>query len=323
LAVLAEGDAEYLKVDPDGFRAWVRDHKSRALESKLMNEKEAVERFVADGDYLVFDCAEAMRGPMSLIREIIRQRKKELWVAGKFTFFIPSMLVAAGCVTKADMGFFLGRGGVINKAVQEGTLKVYEYGNTVMTMRLKAGAMGIPYMPMRILGGTDTFRYSAGKIVEDPFSGDPVVVMPALNPDVAVIHVQQADVYGNARVYGTGIAHVESALASRKVIISTEEIIETDELRSDPGRTSIPYYVVDAVVHAPFGSYPGECAGYYAADPMGIVEMGAADRMDSWDAYLEKWVHGVASHDEMLEKVVGMAKLREMIGRGTIKEGYR
>ncbi|MFQ5382419.1 MAG: CoA transferase subunit A, partial [Dehalococcoidia bacterium] len=102
MSVLAEGDAEYLKVDPDAFRAWVRDHKSRALESKMMSEQEAVERFVDDSDYLVFDCAEAMRGPMSLIREIIRQRKKDLWIAGKFTFFIPSMLVAAGCVTKAD-----------------------------------------------------------------------------------------------------------------------------------------------------------------------------------------------------------------------------
>lgn len=323
MTVLSEGNADYLAVDPDGFREWVRDHKSRALKSKLMGEREAVERFVADGDYLVFDCAEAMRGPMSLIREIIRQRKKDLWVAGKFTFFIPSMLVAAGCVTKADMGFFLGRGAVINNAVKEGKLKVYEYGNTVLTMRLKAGAMGIPYMPMRILGGTDTFRYSAGKIVTDPFTGDALVAMPALNPDVAVIHVQQSDVYGNARVFGTGIAHVESALASRKVIISTEEIIETDEIRSDPGRTSIPYYVVDAVVHAPFGAYPGECAGYYASDPAGIVAMGAADRMDGWDAYLDKWVHSVASHDEMLEKLVGMARLREMIARATIKEGYR
>ena len=321
--VLAEGNADYLKVDPDGFREWVRDHKSRALVSKLVSEQEAVARFVADGDYFVFDCAEAMRGPMSLIREIIRQRKKDLWCAGKFTFFIPSMLVAAGCVSKADMGFFLGWGSVINKAVQEGKLKVYEYGNTVMTMRLKAGAMGLPYMPMRILGGTDTFRYSAGKIIDDPFTGQPMMAMPALNPDVAVIHVNQADVYGNARVFGTGIAHVESALASRKVIISTEEIIETEEIRHDPGRTSIPYYAVDAVVHAPFGAYPGECAGYYASDSGHIIEMGAADKMDAWDAYLEKWVYSLASQDEMLEKLVGMSKLRELMARATIKEGYQ
>ena len=93
--------------------------------------------------------------------------------------------------------------------------------------------------------------------------------MPALNPDVAIIHVQQADQYGNARVFGTGIAHVECALASKKVIISAEEIIDTEEIRRDPGRTSIPYYAVDAVVHAPFGAWPGNCGGYYGSDTPG------------------------------------------------------
>ncbi len=321
--VLAEGNAEYLKVDPDGFREWVRDHKSRALVSKLTTEQDAVARLVADGDYIVWDCSEGMRGPMSLLREIIRQKKKELWCAGKFTFFIPAMMVAAGCISKADMGFFVGWGAAINRAVREGKLKVYEYGNTVMTMRLKAGALGLPYMPMRILGGSDTFRYSGGKIMNDPFTGKPIVAMPALNPDVAVIHVHQADAYGNARVFGTGTAHVESALASRKVIISAEEIIETEEIRRDPGRTCIPYYAVDAVVHAPFGAYPGECAGYYASDTAHIIETALADGGDSWDQYLEKWVHSVSSDEEMLEKRVGMAKLKELMQRATIKEGYR
>lgn len=323
MEVLAEGTAEYLKVDPDGFREWVRDHKSRALETKLMSEGEAVDRFVADGDYIVWDCAEGMRGPMSLLREIMRQRRKDLWCAGKFTFFIPAMLVGAGCISKADMGFFVGWGASINRAIREGKLKVFEYGNTVMTMRLKAGALGVPYMPMRILGGTDTFRYSAAKMIDDPFTGKPIVAMPALNPDVAVIHVHQADIYGNARVFGTGTAHVESALASRKVIISAEEIIETEEIRRDPGRTNIPYYAVDALVHAPFGAYPGECAGYYASDSAHIVEMALADRTDAWGDYLEKWVYSVSSDEEMLDKRVGMAKIKELLQRATIKEGYR
>ena len=323
MEVLAEGNAEYLKVDPDGFREWVRDHKSRALESKLVSEQDAIARLVDDGDYIVWDCSEGGRGPMSLLREIIRQRKKDLWCAGKFTFFIPSMLVAAGCVSKADMGFFLGWGATINNAVKEGKLKVYEYGNTVMTMRLKGGALGVPYMPMRILGGTDTFKHSAGKLITDPFTGQPIMAMPSLNPDVAVIHVNQADIYGNARVFGTGTAHVESALASRKVILSTEEIIETEEIRHDPGRTCIPYYAVDAVVHAPFGGYPGEVAGYYASDTGHILEVAVADRMGTWDQYLEKWVYGVSSHEEMLDKLVGMAKLKGMMQRASIKEGYR
>ena len=101
--------------------------------------------------------------------------------------------------------------------------------------------------------------------------------MPALNPDVALIHVQQADIYGNARVFGTGIAHEESALASKKVIVSAEEIIDTEEIRRDPGRTSIPYYAVDAVVHAPFGAWPGNCGGYYGSDTPGVIETFGAD----------------------------------------------
>ncbi len=321
--VLAEGTGEYLRVDPDGHRAWVREHKSRALVSKLMSEQEAVSRFVQDGDYIVWDCTEVVRGPMSLVREIVRQRKKELWCAGKFTYVIPAMLVAAGCVSKADMGFFVGWGPAINRATHEGRLRVYEYGNTVMTTRLKAGAMGLPFLPLRIQGGTDTFRESGAKVVQDPFTGKPTIVVPALNPDIAIIHVHQADLYGNARVFGTGIAHTETALAARKVVLSAEEIIDTEEIRRDPGRTSIPYYVVDAVVHAPFGAYPGECSGYYASDPERVVEMFVADARDAWDEYLDKWVHSVASHEEMLDRHVGMGRVKGLIQRASIKEGYR
>lgn len=323
MKVLAEGVAEHHWADPDDFREWVRDHKPRALVSKLIGEQEAVARFVADGDYVVWDCNETVRGPMSLLREIIRQGKKGLWCAGKFTYLIPAMLVAAGCLSKADMGFFVGSGPRINRAIREDKLKIYEYGNTVMTMRLKAGAMGVPFLPVRMLAGTDTFQYSAGRVVEDPFTRKPIVLVPALHPDVAIIHVHQADVLGNARVFGTGITHVECALASRKVIVSAEEIIDTEEIRQDPGRTSIPYYTVDAVVHAPFGAYPGECPGYYASDSDHIVDMFAADGRDTWEEYLNKWVYSVASDAEMLEARVGMARLKSLTQRAGIKGGYR
>ena len=131
--------------------------------------------------------------------------------------------------------------------------------------------------------------------MRDPYTGQPVTIVPALNPDVAIIHVQQADQYGNARVFGTGVAHVESAMASRKVILSAEEIIDTEEIRRDPGRTSIPYYVVDAVVSAPFGAYPGECAGYYASDPGHVIEVVGATMGGQTRAYLDKWIYGVSS----------------------------
>jgi glutaconate CoA-transferase subunit A len=193
----------------------------------------------------------------------------------------------------------------------------------VMTLRLQAGAMGLPFLPVRSFGGTDGFHHSGAKLIRDPYTGQPLTIVPALNPDVALIHVQQADMYGNARVFGTGIAHQETAMASKKVIISAEEIIDAEEIRRDPGRTSIPYYCVDAVVQAPFGAYPGECAGCYASDPPGVIEVVVATLTDNLGPYLEKYVYSVANDQEMLEKHVGVAKLLEMQRRVASKEGYR
>ena len=321
LKVLAEGQGQYLKVDPDGFREWVRDHKSRALVPKLMSENEAVEKLVADGDYIVYECNYLQRGPSALIREVIRQKKKELWVGAKFTWVSAALLVGAGCASKLDVGFFL-FGPVVEQAIREGRVQAFEYSNVVMTNRLMAGAMGLPFLPVRSFGGTDGFQHSGAKLITDPYSGQPITIVPALNPDVALIHVHQADVFGNARIFGTGISHVEAALASRKVIISTEEIIDTDEVRRDPGRTTIPYYAVDAVVHLPFGAYPGEMQGHYASDIPHVIEVVGATMRGFIPQYLEKWVYGVSSHAEMLDKLVGAQKLADLQRRATIKEGY-
>jgi len=322
MRVLAEGSAPYLKVDPDGFRAHVRGHKQRALVPKLMSAREAVARFVADGDYFVYDCNYFQRGPSTLIREVIRQGKRDLWLCGKFTYVDVGLLVGAGCVSQADCGFFW-PGATIDRAVADGRLRVYEYSNIVMTLRLQAGAMGLPFLPVRSFGGTDGFAHSGAKLVEDPFTGQPLTLVPALNPDVAVIHAQQADQYGNARVFGTGIAHQESALASKKVIVSAEEIVETEEIRRDPGRTSIPYYAVDAVVHTPFGSWPGNCAGYYGSDTPAVIETFATIARDAVGEYVAKYVTPFADDAEMFEKLVGKERLEKLRAAETISEGYR
>jgi acyl CoA:acetate/3-ketoacid CoA transferase alpha subunit len=322
MQVLAEGKAEYLKVDPDGHRAWVRDHKQRALVPKLMSARDAIERFVADGDYLAYDCNYFQRGPSTLIREVIRQRKKDLWLCGKFTYVDIGLLVGGGCVSKVDCGFFW-PGATIDNAVRDGRVKVYEYSNVVMTLRLQAGAMGLPFLPVRSFGGTDGFEYSGAKLVQDPFTGQPITIVPALNPDVSIIHVQQADQYGNARVFGTGIAHQECAMGSKKVILSAEEIVDTDEIRRDPGRTSIPYYAVDAVVRAPFGAWPGNCGGYYGSDTMGVVETFSAIARDAVGDYIAKYITPFSDDTEMFEKLVGRERLDRLRANETISEGYR
>jgi len=319
--ILDAGRGEFITPDPDGFREYVREHKDRRLVKKVITEHEAIARYVSDGDYVAYDQNIAVRGPASLYREIIRQRKKDLWVMAKFTWTDVSLLVAGGCVSKVDVGW-METGPVINRAVKEGRLKLIEWSNGALAYRLLAGSLGVPYLPMRYLGGTDTFEQSGARLTEDPYTGKPVCVVPALNPDVALIHVQQCDIYGNARVLGAGVAPAEMAMASKRVIISTEEIIETDAIRRQPQRTTIPYYLVDAVVHAPFGSYPGSTPGLYGADLEHWLAFAAAQAQDKTEEYLDRWVHSVASHQEMLDQRLGAEKLDRLRQAETVREGY-
>uniref|UniRef100_A0A7C4EKN9 CoA transferase subunit A n=1 Tax=Fundidesulfovibrio putealis TaxID=270496 RepID=A0A7C4EKN9_9BACT len=321
MQVIESGRGEFRPPDPDGFREYVRANKERRLVNKVISEKDAVSRYVSDGDYLAYDQNLAIRGPASLFREIVRQRKKDLWVAAKFTWSDVSLLAAGGCVSKVDVGW-LETGPVLNKALQSGQIKFIEWSNGALAYRLLAGALGVPFLPMRYLGGTDTFTQSGAKMLEDPFTGQRLCAVPALNPDVGIIHVHQCDIYGNARVFGAGVAPLEIAMASRKVIISTEEIIDHMSVRRQPQRTTIPYYFVDAVVVAPFGSYPGSTPGLYGGDLEHWLEFAGAQAQGRTDEYLDKWVHSVPSHEEMLDKRVGAKKLMQLRQAETVKEGY-
>jgi glutaconate CoA-transferase subunit A len=319
--IIAAGRGEFAQPDPDGFREWVRDHKQRLPVDKLMSEKDAISTFVDDGDYLAYDLNIAARGPGSLFREIIRQRKKDLWVMAKFTWTDVSLLIAGGCVSKVDVGW-LESGPILNRAIKDGSVKLIEWSNGALAYRLLAGSLGVPYLPMRYLGGTDTFEQSGAILTEDPYLRKPICVVPALNPDVALIHAHQADIHGNTRIFGAGVSPVELAMASRKVIVSAEEIIDPIEIRKQPQRTTIPYYFVDAVVHAPFGSYPGSVQGLYTADLEQWLAFAAAAAQNKTDEYLEKWVFSVADHQEMLDTHVGEEKLQALRAADTLKEGY-
>ena len=321
--VLFSGQGEYRLDDPDAIRAWMRDHKRREMVDKTMAAGEAVARLVADGDYVSFDFSSFTRGPAVLIREIIRQRKRELWFSAKFTLMESGLLAAAGCLRGIDVGF-MGLGGSINTAVETGKIKVTEWTNGTLTLRHLAGAMGVPFLPTRTLLGTDTLTRSGAKVVEDPFTGKPIALIPAVNPDVGLIHVHQCDTYGNARCFGPGVSPLETAMSSKKTIIATEEIIDPEDIRRDPGRTTIPYFLVDAVVYAPHGCYPGGAQGMYEMDDVHFMEWMTADRSpEGIAAYLDKYVYSVADHTEFLEKRIGLARLLELRRQATIKEGYR
>jgi hypothetical protein len=160
-------------------------------------------------------------------------------------------------------------------------------------------------------------------VIADPFSGKPICLVPALNPDVGLIHAHQADVHGNARVFGASTAPLEQAMASKKVIVQTEEIIDPEEIRRHPDRTTIPYYLVDAVVHVPFGAFPGTCPGRYVADMPRIGEvLQALDAADAMQRYLEAYVYSVDSFAELLEQRVGVKRLLELRTAERYREGY-
>jgi glutaconate CoA-transferase, subunit A len=320
--VIAAGAGEFRFTDPDEIRAWMRDHKSRQFVDKTVSEAEAVRRFVSDGDYVSFDFSSFTRGPLSLIREIIRQRRRDIWYCAKFTLLESTLLVAAGACSRIDVGF-MGLGDTISHAVEEGRVKVTEWTNGTLTLRHQAGAMGVPFLPTRALLASDTLEHSGARVVEDPYGGKPVALVPAVNPDVGLVHAHQADIYGNARCFGPGVSPLETAMASRKVIVSADDIIDPDDIRKDPSKTTIPYYVVDAVVHAPFGAYPGGVQGLYEMDFEHFGEYSALERQGRIGEYLETYVYSVGSHEEMLEKRVGIGRLNELRRRATIREGYR
>ena len=322
MKVLASGASVFHWIHPDDFRDWVRIHKSRDPGEKLMTEHEAVSCFVEDGDYVAYDFSSLTRGPQALVREIIRQHKRNLWICAEFTLHETTLLVGAGCADRIDVGF-LGYGNYIGRAVVEGRVQVFEWTNGALAFRMLAGARGVPFMPTRSLLGTDTFLRSGAKVVEDPFTGDSVCLVPALNPDVFLVHVHQADVYGNARIFGTNLFALEGAMAAKKVIVSAEEIIDSLEFRKDPAKTTIPHFLVSAVVHLPFGAYPGGVPGRYELDLEHIQRLNAIETEEHVQGYLEPFVYNVRDHAEFMQQKVGSNRLADVTRRALIKEGYQ
>ena len=214
--VLEYGTAKTYIQDVDDIREWMRDNKPRALVDKVMDEHEAVRKFVRDGYYLSYDLSSMVRGPMSLEREIIRQGIKNLWLAAKFTLLETTLLVAAGSCNRIDVGF-IGLGKTLSDAVVNKEVETIEWSNGTLALRHKAGAMGVPFLPTRALLGTDTLKRSGAKVVIEPFTKKKVCLVPAVNPDVAVIHVNQCDKYGNARIFGPSVSPLETAQASKRV----------------------------------------------------------------------------------------------------------
>ena len=304
--------------DPDGLRRFLRDDKDFSLRSKLMTEREAVRRFLRRGDYVGFELYGTVRCPLSLVREVVRQRVGGLRLMGQGLMDV-DFLVAAGLVSAMDITYVgyeaYGLSPILRRAVEGGTLKLAEWSNAAITWRLKAGAMGLPFLPARTMLGSDTLARSPAKTMKDPFTGMTLALLPALVLDCAAIHVHRADRYGNCQIDGISGFSVEMSRACKRLIVTAEEIVDTKLIRAHPEKTVIPYFLVDAVVHAPFGAHPGETCGLYRRDEPHIREfLQAARTEEATKRYLDEFVRGVKDHGAYLERV-GRSRLRGLKAR--------
>ncbi|HNW95890.1 MAG TPA: CoA-transferase [Anaerolineaceae bacterium] len=276
--------------------------------SKLTSLSEAVRQHVHDGD-LVYAAGFTHLIPFAAGHEIIRQGRKNLVLARATPDLIYDQMVAAGCARKVIFSYS-GNPGVgslkwLRDGMQNGSLEWEEYSHFGMISRLQAGASGLPFMPMRQTGALDLEKANPlYRRVQDPYGGEDVVVVPALCPDVAIVHVQRADSEGNAHIWGILGEQREAAFAARRVILTAEEIVDADVIRSDPNRTLIPSLVVSAVCHVPWCAHPSYTQGYYDRDNDLYLRWEEISKDEAgMQAYLDEWVYGVKDRAEYLSKL--------------------
>jgi len=285
--------------------------------SKVCAMKEAIAKHVSDGDFL-FIGGYICRTPFSAIHEIIRQGKKDLTITRSNAADDFDMMIGAGVVkrfiaTFLSLGFF-GLGRCYRRSMEKGLphkIEVEEYTNLSLPMMLMAGAMGMPFVPVKDMAGSDLLKVKSFmgenkyKEIRSPFDGSPIVLVPALHPDVAIIHVQQADEDGNAQIWGIGGDCQYGANAASKVIVSCERIVGREVIGKDPSRTIVPDFKVAAVVEEPFGAHPGYTPGFYDVDlAFGNLYKTASSTEEDFKKFLDDWVFGVADRQEYIGRYI-------------------
>ncbi len=328
MEVLGEGKGELIGwYDPDEARQWVLHNKSRELKDKTMSAKEAVSRFVRDGDFIASGGFGHVRVSMAVVYEVIRQKKRNLIMAAKTGVHDLDILVGSGCVNKLEVAYGCGhelRGlsRASRRMVEGNQCKVIaETSNAGYQWRWLAGMMGLPFIPSRNLLGTDTGKYSSCKIVKDPFSGKPINLIPAAYPDVVFIHVHRCDIYGNAQIDSILAMDFELSRCARRLIITTEEVVDSELIRRQPWNTKIPFFIVDAVVEVPYGSHPCEMPGMYYYDEEHIAEwLKLSSTPEGVDGYLQRYVFSVDNFEDYLELCGGVKKLNYLKKREFLRE---
>ncbi len=298
--------------------------KPRALIDKRTTVADAVAQLVNNGDYLAIGGFGADRIPTAVIHEIVRQGKQQLRFAGHtathdFQVLCAGNLTGRGQTLAAvDVAYVVGleaRGlsPHARRVMESGAVAVTEWSNYTLAVRFKAAAMGLPFLPARSLLGTDTFKYSAACEILCPFTGERLAAIPALFPDVAAIHVHEADRYGNCRVRGTTVADADLARAAKRLVITCERLIPHEEIRRDPNQTFIPFFCVDAVCEVPYGSYPGNMPYEYFSDEEHLKQWLEVEKEPArYEAFLQKYLFGVKDFGEYLDRCGGLRRMQEL-----------
>jgi glutaconate CoA-transferase subunit A len=275
---------------------------------KLTSLSDAVQSHVHPGDTL-YAAGFTHLIPFAAGHEIIRQGLRDLVIARATPDLIYDQLVAAGCARKVIFSY-MGNPGVgslriVRGELEAGRLEWEEYSHFGMITRLQAGAAGLPFLPMNPTAAGDLEQSNPQyRTIKDPYSDQQVVTVPALNPDVAIVHVQRADRDGNAHIWGIIGEQKEAAFASQRVILTAEEIVSQDVIRSDPNRTLIPGFIVDAVCHVPHAAHPSYTQGYYDRDNAFYLNWDQVSRdKESVQAYLDEWVYGVEDRTTYWQKL--------------------
>ena len=278
---------------------------------KITSMKEAVSQYVQDGAVVAIEGFTAFIC-FSAAHEIIRQKKKDLTLCRMTPDLAYDQMIAAGCASKLVFSY-LGNPGVgslhcVRRAVEKGIpnpLEIEEYSHFGMVGRYIAGAAKLPFYPLRSYYGADLAEANPRiKFIDDPYGSGQIAVVPALNPDVAIIHAQRCDKLGNTQIWGLVGMQKEAAFSAKNVIVVAEEIVDEDVIRSDPNRTLIPHMIVDAVVHQPKGAHPSYVQGYYDRDNKYYLSWDKISRdQNSVEEWLEEWVHGLENWEAYLSKL--------------------
>lgn len=292
----------------------------KSSKDKQMSIHDAVKTYLPNGSSVAFGGLGA-RDPFAIAFEIIRQGIKDLTMITASGMDIANILIGAGCIKKVEGAYVwigsVGSGLNYRRAVEKGIpvkLEVEEYSNYASSLRFLAGSMNIPFMACRSMLGSDIPKNNEKiKLIDDPYTGQPVALVPAANPDVAFIHVQKADLAGNGQLWGILMNDPTIARAAKKVVLTCEEIVSTREIRKMSNLTAIPSYCVDAVVEVPFCSHPMWTAGYYWCDlPFRRNFMLYNKTQETFDQWIKEWVIDTGSWDGYLAKL-GEDRLAKLV----------